>query len=738
MIIATERDFWLEAARRPLDARHGPAPQDLLDLVEQVNLGAPARAAAVDAPFTADVIAALAGLPPIVRDALRDNFVGVYFAHGLGSSAITDIVVGTDGEFLGIAIALDVDAVGERKANAWATWRENTPFQPGPWRVEVRIAEPDDDLRQNAIQFLLLHEIGHVLAAGRAFVPDWWLMPEQIGKTEDYSFLPLSWTINDAGQVLPLPHNAYAQRQRLAYYGTPRLASDEMLPAYRALLDSGFFTLYSSLSADEDFSESFALYVHTELLQKPYFVRIYEGNKLLLQYASEWSEPRFAGKRNLLRHILPGAGSLVQADQPDLAEQDMAHITEQAAAAGFPSAAQAYAPLIGVAPLMRRAFLKLDMAPLAAALLARATAHPQDANAFLDCSTVLQLTGDHDVALAVQAEAVRIQPRYQLPVKNGEPALRLLVIMGLGDLMSNTPIEFLLEGGDVALELLYLTEEAPWPEQLPEHDVLMVGLAESDRNQPLLHRLADYLAQWQQPVLNLPQRIAVLSRDGACAALAGIPQLEMPRTVRADRAQLAALADGSATLAALLPEADFPIIVRPTGSHAGHDLEKIETPAGLAAYLAHVDAQRFYVARFVDYRSSDGMFRKYRVVLVAGRPYICHYAISAHWMIHYLNAGMDQSADKRAEEAQCMAGFDQGFAARHAQALADIDRRIGLPYLGIDCAETPDGRLLIFEIDNAMIVHAMDDEQMYAYKKPVMARIFRAFRELLDTMRVKR
>ena len=42
-----------------------------------------------------------------------------------------------------------------------------------------------------------------------------------------------------------------------------------------------------------------------------------------------------------------------------------------------------------------------------------------------------------------------------------------------------------------------------------------------------------------------------------------------------------------------------------------------------------------------------------------------------------------------------MADFDTGFATRHAAALADIDARIGLPYLGIDCAETQDGRLLV-------------------------------------------
>ena len=399
------------------------------------------------------------------------------------------------------------------------------------------------------------------------------------------------------------------------------------------------------------------------------------------------------------------------------------------------AASQAFAPLIGVAPLMRRAFLNEDLRPLGAALLARAQANPLDANAYLDCSTVLQLTGDREVALAMQAEAVRIQPLYSLPASRPEPGLRLLVIMGLGDLMTNTPIEFLVEDSDVALDLLYLTADAPWPEIVPEHDVMLVAMAESDANQPLLQELARFVEGWPRPVINPPERIAVLSRDGACAALAGIPGVEMPRTVRIDRATLQALGSGAMPLAALLPGDAFPLIVRPTGSHAGQHLEKIAAPADIASYLERVESDRFYVSRFVDYRGAGGMFRKYRIALIAGRPFVCHFAVSSHWMIHYLNAGMAESAEKRAEEAHCMATFDTEFALRHAAALQEIDSRMGLPYLGIDCAETPDGKLLIFEVDNAMIVHAMDAEDMYPYKKPAMRKVFTAFRALLEQAR---
>ncbi len=396
------------------------------------------------------------------------------------------------------------------------------------------------------------------------------------------------------------------------------------------------------------------------------------------------------------------------------------------------SAGQPFSPLIGVAPLMRAAFQNEDLKPLGAVLLTRAQENPTDANAFLDCSTVLQLIGHRDIALSMQAQAIAMQPMYALPCHVAQPTLRLLVIMGPGDLMANTPIEFLLEGSDVAADVLFLALDSAWPEVVPDHDVMMVAIAESDVNQDLLKMVGELVANWPRPVINLPQKIAVTSRDGVCTALKNLPGVNMPVTVRADRAMLQALATGTLALEALLPGEDFPIIVRPTGSHAGKNLEKITRKEEFADYLAHVDAQNFFLSRFVDYSSADGLFRKYRIALIEGVPYVAHFAVSSHWMIHYLNAGMNESAEKRAEEAECMASFDTEFAVRHAAAFQAIGQTMGLPYLGIDCAETRDGDLLIFEIDNAMIVHAMDPEDLYPYKKPAMQKIFTAFRQMLQ------
>jgi glutathione synthase/RimK-type ligase-like ATP-grasp enzyme len=192
------------------------------------------------------------------------------------------------------------------------------------------------------------------------------------------------------------------------------------------------------------------------------------------------------------------------------------------------------------------------------------------------------------------------------------------------------------------------------------------------------------------------------------------------------------VAQSNLRLADIASELRFPIIVRPRGSHAGVGLAKVDDRAAIARYLAEREEQEFFVSRFVDYANDDdGLFRKYRIVFIDGRPYACHMAIADRWDIWYLNAGMSDSAAKRLEEETFMRTFDIGFARRHQTALTAMADRIGLDYFTIDCAENKRGELLIFEADNTAVVHNMDSPELFPYKPPQMRAIFEAFAAML-------
>jgi hypothetical protein len=385
---------------------------------------------------------------------------------------------------------------------------------------------------------------------------------------------------------------------------------------------------------------------------------------------------------------------------------------------------------IGLARLCKLAFDGLDLAPVWNQLVHRVKAQPGDAAALLDLSTIAQLQGRPNDRMALQAAALKLQRVYRQPAAITERPLRLLAFMAPGGFMANTPLEFMLEGSNITLDMIYVVPGMPLPEP-PEHDIAFVAMDESDENQPVLRELAGLIRGWPRPVLNAPERIARLTRAGTWDLLKSSPHLAMPMNLRIDRDQFERVACGEVAIEPLLDGRGFPIIARPSWSQAGNGLAKLDDAPAVDTYLTEWGEADFYIAPFVDYRSADGLYRKYRVALIGGRPFACHMAISRHWMIHYLNADMKDNAANRAEEASFMANFDEDFAVRHAAAFEAISARCGLDYLPIDCGETPDGKLLLFEVGTAMIVHAMDPPDVYPYKRPQMDKVFEAFQAML-------
>jgi glutathione synthase/RimK-type ligase-like ATP-grasp enzyme len=386
---------------------------------------------------------------------------------------------------------------------------------------------------------------------------------------------------------------------------------------------------------------------------------------------------------------------------------------------------------IGLPTLAKMAFDGKDLAPIWNELVRQVTAANGDAAALLDLSTIAHLQGRPEDRLALQAEAFRFSRIYRHPPAAGDAGtLRLLAFVAPGDFMANIPIEFMVRSANVSLDMIYVVPGMPLPE-IPDHDVALVAVAESDENQPVLAEIAKLIRQWPRPVINKPEYIARLTRAGTWQLLNDIPGVVFPMNLRVPHQTMLALQSGTVDIENILGGAGFPIIARPADSHAGKGLVKLDSAEELPDYLDEWPVDDFYIAPFVDYRGADGLFRKYRIAFIDGRPFACHMAISEHWMIHYLNAGMTESATKRAEEAKFMTTFDDDFAIRHRIALEAIAQRAGLEYLPIDCAETRDGKLLVFESGTNMIVHSMDPPDLFPYKPPQMEKVFAAFEAML-------
>jgi len=383
---------------------------------------------------------------------------------------------------------------------------------------------------------------------------------------------------------------------------------------------------------------------------------------------------------------------------------------------------------MGLAVLLREATAGKDLTPFGQSLLERIAKHA-DPHALLDLSLILQLKYQREAAISVQTQAIAMCRHYRLKDASATGRPRVLMLKAPGDLMVNSPIECLLENADLQLDVLYVDAQLP-DVGLPEHDVIFVAPCASDETAVVLEQIASLVERTNRPVLNRPHRIALTARDEAYALLEKVHGIAMAHTVRLSRERVVEAAHGLFDLSAVV-DGRYPFIIRPRGSHAGQGLARVADSGELADYLNASDASEFYLAPFIDYRSRDGLFRKYRIVMIDGQPFVCHMGISKEWMVHYPYAEMLLHAERRQEEADVMASFDHDFAARHTVALRMIVELTGLDYVGFDCAETSDGRLLIFETATAMVVHDMDDPEHFPYKLPQMRRVFDAFAQML-------
>ena len=373
----------------------------------------------------------------------------------------------------------------------------------------------------------------------------------------------------------------------------------------------------------------------------------------------------------------------------------------------------------GHADLMQRIDCSAALNPPAARDVART----------YDAAIASQLSFRRAEGLNLHDTALEASPLYRIHGA-ADGALRLLALVGPGDLMTNTPLDFLTNHLNVRLDLLYVLPGRPPPPVIPDHDVAFFALGEADPATLARHRR--YYARWPRPALNDPAFLPALERATLSRSLAGIPGICSPIAVATTRAALDAHLEAGCPIEGFrTPHGAYPCLIRPTSSHAGIGLSLVRSHADLTDYLRGTFERDFYVSAFEDYSSPDGLYRKSRIGFIDREPFLCHMAISRNWMVHYLNADMTGSAAKRAEEAGAMATFDEGFARRHAAAFDALHERLGFDYYSIDCGETRDGRLLVFEADAAAIIHLMDPPDMFPYKPPQMHKVFAAFEAML-------
>lgn len=385
---------------------------------------------------------------------------------------------------------------------------------------------------------------------------------------------------------------------------------------------------------------------------------------------------------------------------------------------------------LGTAALTKFAYEGVDLIPFRDELAALSAHAETRAGALMDLSTVEQLLGNQAEGLARQAEALTSCRMFRT-LRSKAPRKSLLVYAASLHMGGNTPIEFLLQSDTFDVVTFYPDLDDSNLQVPPPHDVAFCAApADGEEADDFFATVRAISALSDTTVVNLPPILVKPRRDLLPDLFGDVPGLRLPRTALWVRHDLSlALREGDHDWGSI---GSYPLVVRPEGSHAGRGLQKIETRADFLDYLSVRPEAAFYVSEFIDYASpTDGCFRKYRVIVIGGKAYPCHMAISDQWNVWYINANMATSEEKRREEAAFMAGFATDIGKRHAATFEVLSEALGLDYFGIDCAVDEVGDLILFEADNALIVHDMDCARTFPYKKAPMDRVFAAFEDLL-------
>jgi len=307
---ATDLQSWAGFKDTPLLNRIRPAPAEIVDYITKDNISNSWPDRPVSAPlsqdYKSDFIVAFRDLPEKLKTKLSEKVVGIFLVRGLGGSAYTEAVWDRSARVpVAGFIVLDVSAM-DRTANEWATWKENSPFRSDPHHsVVAEIEKAENNNRKNALQYILLHEFGHVLSIGLGQVAPFGIPVEKLGGIQQFGFSSLSWKIRENHFESIFDEN-FAQRGWVKYYSfqksylSPRAAPD----LYKRLAETNFPTLYAATNPFDDFAESFATYVHSVVLKKPWTIQIQTDGETVETFNLCWNTTRCEAKQKMLEDLL--------------------------------------------------------------------------------------------------------------------------------------------------------------------------------------------------------------------------------------------------------------------------------------------------------------------------------------------------------------------------------------------------------------------------------------------------
>lgn len=198
---------------------------------------------------------------------------------------------------------------------------------------------------------------------------------------------------------------------------------------------------------------------------------------------------------------------------------------------------------------------------------------------------------------------------------------------------------------------------------------------------------------------NSPANIMKTTRDSIYQLLQDIDKLHIPKTVKIRPTSPSDVYD------TLEKEGfKFPVIFRQAGDHGGISTIRIDDNTQQFHAFA-LDGREYYLTQFVEYADEDGMYVKYRLVVVDGEVFLRHTIFNDHWIIHSNSRKyMEKNQKYKRRERDTLNSFDTKIKPRIQPVIDEIYGKLELDYFGIDCHMDEHFSITVFEVNANMNV----------------------------------
>jgi hypothetical protein len=250
-------------------------------------------------------------------------------------------------------------------------------------------------------------------------------------------------------------------------------------------------------------------------------------------------------------------------------------------------------------------------------------------------------------------------------------------------------------------------------------------ITEAEHNASILGELETLLRGFPGRIINPPGAVLRSTRDQVAELLAGVDGLIAPRAVRLPAGQPQQVAVSIAAAGV-----ELPIILRRAGTHGGKIVGLFDS---IERAIDALEPGRNHIAtRFVDFRSDDGLYRKFRVFFIGRRRIARHLLISDTWCIHgHARSEFMAPRPELIVEERAMFERDPPFPP-HIEAVFDAVRsRMPLDFFGLDFALTREGQVVLFEANATMSFMPNLFVPEFEYLRGCLAPAQAAFMELL-------